>query len=349
MNRILIVKTSSLGDIIHAYPVVDYLHQKFPSAQIDWVVEESFADLVKKHPLINRTITLSTKKWRKKPLNKETLRSIRNFRNELQKDQYDVVFDLQGNIKSGLIVSQVRASHKVGFGKRSVSEWPNVFFNNRHFEVPSGNNIRHDYLFLTTSFFNDPLSQNSSKVSLCISEEESAIIDKLKKNSVVVCPGSAWKNKQLPPETLKQFLKLLSDHLKCFFLFVWGSEQEKMIAQELHHTFAEQSQIVDKMPLPMLQNLMDQSSLIIAMDSLPLHLAGTTKTPSFSVFGASSASKYKPLGGKHHTFQGTCPYGKSFEKRCPILRTCETGACIHDINAAELFESFKSWWDRECV
>ena len=80
--------------------------------------------------------------------------------------------------------------------------------------------------------------------------------------------------------------------------------------------------------------------MVIAMDSLPLHLAGTTETPTFSIFGASSANKYKPKGKKHLAFQGTCPYKRTFERRCPVLRTCSTGACIRDLHGEELFHYF---------
>ena len=183
---------------------------------------------------------------------------------------------------------------------------------------------------------------------LKISQEQQAaieaVIQKSKRPIVMVCPGSAWRNKQLTTETLASFLDLLRDYLSCYFLFVWGSAEEKQMVEKLHTEFAAGSQIVDKMSLPMLQNMMVMSNLVIAMDSLPLHLAGTTGTPTFSVFGASSAAKYKPPGNQHYAFQGSCPYGRSFEKRCPILRTCPTGACIREVKAAELFEAFKAWW-----
>jgi len=65
MMRILVVKTSSLGDIIQAFPVLDYLKQCQPSCEIDWVVEHPFAELVSSHPLIHQAIVIETKKWRK--------------------------------------------------------------------------------------------------------------------------------------------------------------------------------------------------------------------------------------------------------------------------------------------
>ena len=76
------------------------------------------------------------------------------------------------------------------------------------------------------------------------------------------------------------------------------------------------------------------------MDSLPLHLAGTSGTATFSVFGASSAQKYKPLGIAHQAVQGVCPYGKVFERRCPVLRTCPTGLCIKSILGDDLYNEY---------
>lgn len=352
MNKILIVKTSALGDIIHVFPVVEYLRKKFPSAQIDWIVEAPFAELVRSHPFVDNVLTVETKAWRKKPLSSETWKSIRSFRSKLRKVDYDAVFDLQGNAKSGLIVSQVRSSVKVGFGKKSVPEWPNMLFTNRRINPSPQENIRQDYIALVAEFFGDSIQHVNGNVKLAVTEEQAALVERIiatnaagQQSTVMVCPGSAWKNKRLTPETLKAFLSLLNNDLGCRFLFIWGSPEEKALADELQLVFAGNSQVVDRMSLPMLQNLMERCDLVVAMDSLPLHLAGTTKTPSFSVFGASSALKYKPLGEQHYAMQGSCPYDRTFVKRCPILRTCPTGACIRDLKAAEIFGAFKSWWE----
>jgi heptosyltransferase I len=350
MKNILIVKTSALGDIIHAYPVIHYLKKKFPAAKIDWVVEAPFADLVHTHPGVNRVFTVATKKWRRSLLQRTAWQELCAFRHQLRAQTYDAVFDLQGNIKSGLIVSQAKSPFKVGFGKDAVPEWPNLLFTNTRFEAFTGGNIRQDYLNLVSSFFGDSSPEIDGEAKLKISDEKRLFLENFCQQSmlqnklkVMVCPGSAWRNKQLTPETLAAFLTLVQEHLDCVFLLVWGTPEERESASQLQKQLSSAC-LVDKMPLSMLQNLMDMSDLIIAMDSLPLHLAGTTKTPSFSVFGASLAIKYKPIGIRHEAFQGHCPYGKTFEKRCPILRTCSTGACIRSVEAAQLFESFSKWW-----
>lgn len=351
MNKILIVKTSALGDIVQTYPVLEYLRRRFPSAQIDWIVEEPFADLVKSHPSVSQVKTIATKRWKKNLFQSTTYRDILEFRQQLRQTKYDLVLDLQGNVKSGLVLSQVKSPLKVGFSHHSVSEWPNILFTNRRYNPPPSQNIRSDYLSIAKALFSDSTSTEVKFTRLNISQGQSDIISSIlkspvlqQKRKVIVCPGSAWTNKQLTPETLLDFLAKIHETLDCAFLLVWGSPQEKELVSLIHQQFPISSQIIDKMTLPMLQNLMDECDLILAMDSLPLHLAGTTSTPSFSFFGPSLAQKYKPLGKQHHAYQGQCPYGRSFTKRCPILRTCPSGACIHNLASANLFNSFLNWW-----
>lgn len=350
MKKILIVKTSALGDIVHAYPVVDYLHHKFPDVRIDWVVEAPNAELVQAHPYVHRAIPIATKAWRKALFKNETFKAVAAMRRQLREQHYDVVFDLQGNLKSGLIVSQAKSPCKVGFGIKSVPEWSNILFTNKRYNPDRQNNIRYDYLSMVTAFFGDSMPTESGQIALKISQEQQAQIDRVLANplfknkpKVLVCSGSAWPNKQLTTETLAAFLGKVQKKLGCAFLFVWGSSAEHEAAKQLQNHFQDASVVVDRMKLSMLQNLMGECDLVVAMDSLPLHLAGSTKTPTFSVFGASSADKYKPIGPNHLAYQGACPYGRTFVKRCPILRTCPTGACIHDLHAQDLFASFNEW------
>lgn len=350
-SSILIVKTSALGDIVHVFPVVEYLRQRFPKAAIDWVVEQSFAALVKSHPEIRFVFPVHTKVWRRKFFNPTTFSEIWRWRKEVNQTHYDIVFDLQGNIKSGFLLLLVKGDHKVGFGRHSVPEWPNLLFTNRRYEVPKGQNIREDYLCIAQRFFLDSSSFTSQGVQLRLSEKERSQLasvcqsfPSIESPRILVCPGAFWKNKQLPYHSLKEFLKHIEKQYHAYFGFVWGNPEEEVIAHHLQKDFPETSFVVSKLPLPMLQNLMDRVDLVIAMDSLPLHLAGTTKTPAFGLFGPSLATKYKPWGSQHGVYQGRCPYKRTFEKRCPILRKCETGACLREVFPYQLIETFDFWW-----
>jgi heptosyltransferase-1 len=101
--KILIVKLSSLGDVIHAMPAVQDIRAAFPNAQIDWVVERGFAPLVRRCAGVQRVIEVDLRRWRKQPLAAATRAEWQSFKTELQRECYDAVLDLQGLTKSALV------------------------------------------------------------------------------------------------------------------------------------------------------------------------------------------------------------------------------------------------------
>lgn len=335
--KCLIIKTSSLGDIIQSFPALQYLRKHVPYAEIDWVVEAPFVDLVKAHPEITNVIPVQTHTWRRSLFSFSTWKEMRVCRNQLRLKEYDVVFDLQGNIKSSLILSQVRAKNKIGFGLKAVSEWPNIFFTHRRYNPPQGHTIRDDYLFLIQSFLKTTEPFLEKEILLQISSKEKSGLEQFLDPHkhlfrVLVCPGAAWENKRVSHETWISLLKNIEQKQGSYFYFLWGTEKEKLNALELASHFPKQGCLLERFSLPVLQNLMNEMDLVIAMDSLPLHLCGTTRTPTLSFFGPSSAEKYRPQGNSHISYQGECPYSVLFEKRCPNLRRCPTGQCIKNIS-----------------
>ena len=347
--RILIVKTSSLGDIIHAFSTLSFLRTKYPSAIIDWVVERPFEELVKAHPGVSNVLCIDSKSWRKG----KALGKLWTFWRTLRNVRYDFVIDLQGNIKSGLVIFLARSSQKIGFGWKAAREPLNTFFTNQRFIPPAGQNISNDNLFLAQSFLKDFTSIKERPFLFKTTSAEQASLHALMSHpflqsglKIMVCPGSRWPNKKLTIEALGDFLQKIDKRWKCTFLFLWGTPEEKAEVDKLEARFPENTIVLNKMTLPMLQNLMSKLDLVIAMDSLPLHLAATTGVKTFSVFGASLASKFNPVGEEHMAVQGSCPYGRTFDKRCPVLRKCETGLCIRGLTGNFLFDQFETWWDK---
>lgn len=315
--KILVVKTSSLGDIIHAFPVLSYLRKQDPGGEIDWVVEERCAELLEAHPHVNRVLKMDSRKWRKG--------SFKELR-ELRKTFYDAIFDLQGNVKSSVVLMGARGKKKVGFGWKTAPEWPNALFTGCKVNPPHGLNIREDYLYIVKNYFNDRTPYEIEPIELRITEKERQQVDEVLPDATIVCPGSAWSNKQLTQDQLLALLKQMQEK----YLFAWGNDEERELVLQLAAHFPD-SLVLPRCSLPVLQHVMAKCRRVIAMDSLPLHLCATTKTPSLSFFGPSSAKKYGPLGTHHKTIQGLCPYGITFEKRCPKLRTCPTGACLKEL------------------
>jgi len=109
-RRILIVKLSSLGDVVHAMPAVQDLRRAFPGVQIDWVVERGFAPLVQRCAGVQRVIPCELRRWRKAPFSAETRAAWRAFKETLQAQRYDAVIDLQGLTKSALVSRLARTN-----------------------------------------------------------------------------------------------------------------------------------------------------------------------------------------------------------------------------------------------
>jgi heptosyltransferase I len=353
-TRFLIVKTSSLGDVIQAFSALNYLCSKFPLAKIDWVVEERFASIVAAHPLVQRAISFDIKRFKKRWRQRGFWHSLWKSWRAVRRARYDAVFDLQGNCKSGVITFLSRSASKVGFGKKSVREWPNILATKTRFEIPRDINIRLQYVKLIQMYFQDDSSFAIEGVRFKIPQEAKERLEHLLKapelqtqERVMVCPGSKWINKQLPFETLVSLLGKIEEAMHCSFLLMWGAEEEKEMCQAIQRRFSHCSAVIEKLELPLWQNLIAEADLVIAVDSSALHLSGTTSTPTFSIFGPTSPEIFKPVGPTHYAYRGACPYLKVFEKQCPLLRSCATGACIRNISADVLFDHFWSWWQNQ--
>ncbi len=119
--RILFVKTSSLGDVLHHCPAVSDARYRFPEAAIDWVVEESFAGIAEMHPAVRRVVPVAIRRWRRRIASPSAWMELREFRRALRSESYDCVIDTQGLLKSALIASQARGTTH-GFDASSARE-----------------------------------------------------------------------------------------------------------------------------------------------------------------------------------------------------------------------------------
>lgn len=347
MKDFLIVKTSSIGDVIQCFHLIDFLQKRFPKCTIDWVVEKPIASLLRSHPGIDRVLEIDTKLWRKNIFKYHE--EIGAFRKSLRSKTYDALFDLQGNTKSAAVVALAKARKKVGYSWKSVPEKTNFFFTTVHI-ASEKRNVRDRYSQLLEDFFGEEQLLPELPLQLKLNQAEQQRLERLtqlgfQRPRIMVCFGSNWENKMLSEKTLVDFLQKIDDKLAPSFFFSYGNLEEREVADRLEVAFSRNSHALGELSLPLWQRFMGMIEGVISMDSAALHLCATTKTPSFSLFGPSSAAAYKPVGQKHYAFQGNCPYEMRFEKRCPHLRTCQTGACLKDISADELFEQFEAFWN----
>ncbi|MGB0126975.1 MAG: lipopolysaccharide heptosyltransferase I [Rhodocyclaceae bacterium] len=121
MASILLVKTSSLGDVVHNLPVVSDIRRRLPDSVIDWVVEEPFADIPRLHPGVRQVVPVAVRRWRKAVLSRETWQEIRAFREALRDQPYDHIIDTQGLIKSAL-VARLAQGRRSGYAAVAARE-----------------------------------------------------------------------------------------------------------------------------------------------------------------------------------------------------------------------------------
>jgi heptosyltransferase-1 len=134
MKRILLVKTSSLGDVVHNLPVATDIRAAVPGAEIDWVAEESFVAVPRLHPAVAHVLPVAIRRWRSSLLGAAARREIAGFLGELRKLPYDAVIDTQGLIKSAVLARLARGTRH-GFDLASARE-PLSFFYDRAYSVP---------------------------------------------------------------------------------------------------------------------------------------------------------------------------------------------------------------------
>ena len=133
--RVLIVKVSSLGDIIHTLPAVTDAKQAHPNLVFDWVVEENFTEVPGWHPAVDRVIPVAIRRWRKSLMKTYLTQEFRAFKRALQGARYDLVIDAQGLIKSG-IISRMSRGLTIGLSNRTVREPLASLFYNKAYSVP---------------------------------------------------------------------------------------------------------------------------------------------------------------------------------------------------------------------
>jgi heptosyltransferase-1 len=121
MPKILLIKTSSLGDVVHNLPVVSDIQAHYPGARIDWVVEEGFQDIPRLHPGVTELFPIALRRWRKTPLAARTREAFRLFRQRLRQEHYDLILDTQGLLKSALIATLAKGT-RVGHAWGSARE-----------------------------------------------------------------------------------------------------------------------------------------------------------------------------------------------------------------------------------
>ncbi len=335
--RILIIKLSALGDVVHTLPVLRYLKQADPNAQIDWLVEESFSAILEGHPLIHRVVRVNTRAWRKLPV-AGMLREFRAFVQELRHQHYDYVFDLQGNSKSGMFTLACSAGKKYGFSLAQVREWPNVLATRYRVQPgPEEQHVARRALAVVRAALPGggevPLSG-----PLPVAAELNAQVDaKLKKfglehsRVIVLHYGTTWQTKLWNLSFWQQLGAKLMQCPATGLILTWGNDAELTAVKKIQRSTQGEAVIWPRGSLPELVALLARADLVVGCDTGPVHIAAAVETPTVSMYRATDALRNGPEGARHIRLQAPMPCAKCLRKQCEYDAQCATSIRVADV------------------
>ncbi|WP_316346946.1 lipopolysaccharide heptosyltransferase I [Desulfuromonas acetoxidans] len=337
--KILIVKMSALGDVIHALPVLRYIHQLYPDAEIDWVVEDPFAPVLAGHPDLHEILTVRTKYWRTLPTMTMLGKALKFIR-RLRRAHYDVVLDLQGNSKSGLFTLVSRADKKFGFDRHQVREWPNLLATNQRIALGAGeHHIAQRALALARAAFpgGDDVPQAGP---LHVDEvARQHVVGQLAEYNinhplVIFHYGTTWDTKLWNVECWQQLASRLLDEFGIAPVLTWGNEQERTAAEAIHNATSGRAVIWPRGTLPELVALLDQADLVVGGDTGPIHMAAAVGTSTVSLFRVTDAERNGPAGEGHRRLQSPLPCAMCLRKQCDEDEQCSRSISVDEVVTA---------------
>ncbi len=326
--KILIIKVSALGDIIHALPAAAYLQNHPDVTELHWLVEEPFAAfLAGQRALIDKIQLVNTKKWRQRGLT-ASLGGVWTTIRKLRREKYDLILDLQGNSKSGMFTRLSGAPRRFGFDAGEVREWPNILATNRRLTpAKTTTHIIDKNLFLAASAFpggppaplQGPLRADAGLLKQA--EEKLAASGKSKRPLVVFHYGTTWETKLWSVDAWIELARLLWESRKAAPLLTWGNEDELDAVRKIA-AGSPAATIWPRGSLEKLMALLALADLVVGGDTGPVHIAAALGTPTVSLYRATDHRRNGPRGDKHACFQSTMECSPCLLKTCPRDERC---------------------------
>jgi len=338
--RILIIKTSSLGDVIHALPVLAYLHRAFPGAEIGWVVEEAFSDLLSGNPLLRYLHPVRTRVWRKSPLSQQTRQEVASLWHALRGVGYDLLLDMQGNLKSGLIGLATGIRRRIGFPPQLLQEPFNRLCTNEKVAFnPLDNHASLRCLGVAAHIgmlpYRDVEPVSDIAVSAGDEMEADRILHNLKPGQRVLfhC-GTTWQTKYWTIDGWSRLGSRIAENFPdTTILLTFGNETERIMAEAVAAGIRGETRLVERMPLKALAALFKKVNLVLGGDTGPVHLAAAVGTPTVSLYRSSDGSESGPRGNRHIIVQSPLSCTRCFRTSCPRDEECRASITVEQMFA----------------
>ncbi|MEW6571300.1 MAG: lipopolysaccharide heptosyltransferase I [Nitrospirota bacterium] len=323
IKKMLVVKPSSLGDVVHSLPFLNVIKSYFFNSEIHWVIAKGIEGLLEGHPMIDKLWIIGKDDWKKLSNVKRTISEIRNLWKDLKKEKFDFVIDLQGLLRSGLITVATGSRVRVGFGE--AREGSKLFYTHR---VKTARDIHAvernlkvaEFLGCDTSpvFFPFPLYYPNP-----------SIMSALPDNYGVFAPGARWETKKWPAERFGRLASLLTVPV-----VIIGNKSDKVIAEEIVNSAkGEALSLAGETSLKELMEVIKRARFVVSNDSGPMHIAAALGIPVFAIFGPTDPVRTGPYGKGHTVIRADVSCSPCLKK------TCEDLKCMRSISAERVCEA----------
>jgi len=302
--RVLVMRLSAMGDILHSLPAVTALREAHPEWRIGWAVEPQWRPLLatadatargSAMPVLNRVHIVPARQWARSPFSVKTLREVRQTRRELREERYDVCIDLQGAIRSALIARWARTERLIGedVPRERIARW---FFTDR--VKTRGVHVIEQAIEVVNSIAGDKLPVRLPLLPVDADAERKA--DVIPAPFVLINPGAGWGAKRWPEERYAAVAARLRD--AGYGVVVNAGPGEESLANEVE-VLSGGAAAPLRSSIEELTAITRRAALVIGGDTGPLHLACALDRPAVGIFGPTDPARNGPFGCRYRVLR----------------------------------------------
>ena len=288
--KILIVKTSSMGDIIHALPVAWDIAHAFPEARIDWAAEASFRDIPRMSPFVDEIKVSRFRGWRKSILSKATRDEVAALKADLASEHYDAVVDLQGLVRSAWLASWTRVP-VTGYSRRAAKEPLAAWFYEKTLEYPASIPTVRRYRAAAAEALGYEVDLERVHYGLSISEPSSV---EMTEPYAALCINTSRDSKLWPEEDWVEIGRRLNETGRRSVLF-WGSETERKRSESVASRI-EGAVVAPRTGLLATGRLIAGADAVLGVDTGLTHLGAALGRPSVGIFVSTPTDRLSLVG-----------------------------------------------------
>lgn len=341
-KHILVVKTSSMGDVLHTLPAITDALLAMPDLHIDWVVEEAFAPIPSWHPGVENVIPVAIRRWRKELRQAWRQNEIQDFWRDLRAKDYDLVIDAQGLIKSAVVTRCTRGV-RCGLDRHSAKEGVASFAYQKRCSVPTDqhaiNRVRQ--LFAESLGYSVDLGTISYGLEAV---ELPPYANAVATPYLVFLHGTSWDTKQWPTSGWKQLVAQATGQGFDVWL-PWGCESEKQTAESIARDF-EHCRVLPKLGLDELAILLHSAAGVVGLDTGLCHMAAAFGVPTLAIYGATDPKLTGVLGPKQQNLAVDYDCAPCLKKQCHKMDAeALSPPCYSSISADVVWQHFSRLLD----